>query len=119
MPGGRPPTKTAPKFGQRLAALRTERSLTQGELAQQLGVTRDAITYYERAAKNPSAEFVEKVAAFFGVSFDDLLGTEAKAPRKPGPTPQIAQLTEQLSKLPRAQQKVVVKMLEGVLKQTA
>lgn len=118
MPGGRPATKSAPKFGQRLAALRVERGLTQGELAHQLGVTRDAVTYYERAAKNPSAEFVEKVATFFGVGFDDLLGNNGKTPRKPGPTPQIAQLTERLSRLPRAQQKIVVKMLEGVLQKT-
>lgn len=115
MPGGRPATKSAPKFGQRLAALRGERRLTQGELAQQLGVTRDAVTYYERAAKNPSAEFVEKVATFFGVGFDDLLGSNGRSLRKPGPTPQIAQLTERLAQLPRAQQRIVVKMLEGVL----
>lgn len=118
MPGGRPAIKTAPKFGQRLAALRCERGLSQSALAEQLGTTRSAIVYYERAAQNPSADFIAKTATFFGVSFDDLLGNEGKAPRKPGPTPQIAQLTEQLSKLPRAQQKVVVKMLEGVLKQT-
>src|ERR1035438_7665364 len=91
MPGGRPATKSAPKFGQRLAALRGERRLTQGELAQQLGVTRDAVTYYERA------------------------GSNGRSLRKPGPTPQIAQLTERLAQLPRAQQRIVVKMLEGVL----
>jgi hypothetical protein len=62
--------------------------------------------------------FVEKVATFFGVGFDDLLGNNDKPQRKPGPTPQIAQLTERLSRLPRAQQKIVVKMLEGVLQKT-
>jgi transcriptional regulator with XRE-family HTH domain len=115
MPGGRPATKPAPKFGQRLAALRAERGLSQAVLAEQLGTTRSAIVYYERAANNPSADFVEKVAAFFGVSFDDLLGGNTKAPRKPGPTPQIAHLTERLSKLPRAQQKMVTAMLEAAL----
>ena len=115
MPGGRPATKPAPKFGQRLAALRAERGLSQAALAEQLGTTRSAIVYYERAAKNPSAEFIAKAATFFGVSFDDLLGGDTKAPRKPGPTPQIAQLTERLARLPRAQQRIVVKMLEGAL----
>jgi transcriptional regulator with XRE-family HTH domain len=115
MPGGRPATKPAPKFGQRLAALRVERGLSQAALAAQLDTTRSAIVYYERAAQNPSADFIEKAARFFGVGFDDLLGNNGKAPRKPGPTPQIAQLTERLSRLPRAQQKIVVKMLEGAL----
>jgi transcriptional regulator with XRE-family HTH domain len=115
MPGGRPTNKPAPKFGQRLAALRVERGLSQTALAAELGTTRNAILHYERSAKNPSAEFVEKVAKFFGVGFDDLLGGDTKAARKPGPTPQIAQLTERLSKLPRAQQKMVTAMLEAAL----
>jgi transcriptional regulator with XRE-family HTH domain len=115
MPGGRPATKSAPKFGQRLSALRGERGLSQAALAAQLDTTRSAIVHYERAAKNPSAEFVEKVATFFGVGFDDLLGSNGRSLRKPGPTPQIAQLTERLAQLPRAQQRIVVKMLEGVL----
>ena len=115
MPGGRPATKPAPKFGQRLAALRCERGLSQSALAEQLDTTRSAIVYYERAANNPSAEFIEKTATFFGVGFDDLLGAAPKAHRKPGPTPQLAQLTERLAKLPRAQQKLVAAMLEGVL----
>jgi|SRR5271165_104770 transcriptional regulator with XRE-family HTH domain len=114
MPGGRPTTKSAPKFGQRLAALRVARGLSQAALAAQLDTTRNAVLHYERAAKNPSAEFVEKVATFFGVGFDDLLGSNGKTPRKPGPTPQIAQLTERLARLPRAQQKIVVRMLESV-----
>ena len=114
MPGGRPTKKPAPKFGQRLAALRAARGLSQSALAEQLGTTRSAVVYYERQATNPSAEFIEKAALFFGVGFDDLLG-EAKPGRKPGPTPQIAQLTDRLSKLPRAQQKLVIKMLEGAL----
>ena len=114
MPGGRPTKKPAPKFGQRLAALRAERGLSQTALAEQLGTTRNAILHYERAAKNPSADFIAKTASFFGVGFDDLLGN-TKAPRKPGPTPHIARLTDRLSKLPRAQQKMVTAMLEAAL----
>ena len=119
MPGGRPTTKTAPKFGQRLAALRTERGLSQSALAAQLGTTRNAILHYERTAKNPSADFIEKAAKFFGVGFDDLLGGDTKPTRKPGPTPQIAQLAAKLSKLPRAQQKFVVSMLEAAIQKAS
>jgi transcriptional regulator with XRE-family HTH domain len=119
MPGGRPTTKPAPKFGQRLAALRVERGLSQAALAAQLDTTRNAVLHYERAANNPSAEFIAKTAAYFGVGFDDLLGSNGKTPRKPGPTPQIAQLTERLSRLPRSQQKLVAAMLEGVLKKAS
>jgi transcriptional regulator with XRE-family HTH domain len=118
MPGGRPATKPAPKFGARLAALRSERGLSQNELAASLHTTRSAIVYYERAAGNPSADFIQKAAEFFGVTANDLLGvTPSKAKAKPGPTSELQQLTEELGRLPRAQQKMVAQMLRGVLAQ--
>ena len=118
MPGGRPATKPAPKFGSRLAALRSERGLSQSELADALHTTRGAINHYERAAKNPSADFIQKVADYFGVTANDLLGvTPIKAKAKPGPTSELQQLTEELGRLPRAQQKMVAQMLRGVIAQ--
>jgi transcriptional regulator with XRE-family HTH domain len=116
---GRPPLKPAPAFGANLAALRKARGLTQPQLAEALGLTPEMLNYYERRATNPSADFIGKAAAFFGASADDLLALNTKAPRKPGPPSQLAQLTERLSKLPRAQQKTVAQMLEGFLKQVA
>jgi transcriptional regulator with XRE-family HTH domain len=112
---GRAPSKPAPAFGAQLATLRKARGLTQSQLAEALGLSVEMLAYYERRATNPSADFIAKAAAFFGVTADDLLALNTKAPRKPGPTPQIAQLTERLARLPRAQQRIVVKMLEGAL----
>jgi DNA-binding XRE family transcriptional regulator len=45
---GRPPTKEAPIFGQRLAALRRAKDLSQTQLAELLDTTRKMIDYYER-----------------------------------------------------------------------
>jgi len=114
---GRAPSKPAPAFGGQLATLRKARGLTQAQLAETLGISVEMLAYYERRATNPSADFIGKAAAFFGVSADELLALDSKSPRKPGPPSQLAQLTERLSKLPRAQQKVVAQMLEGFLKQ--
>jgi transcriptional regulator with XRE-family HTH domain len=114
---GRAPSKPAPAFGAQLAAQRKTRGLTQAQLADALGISVEMLAYYERRASNPSADFIAKAAAFFGVSADDLLALKTKAPRKPGPTSQLAQLTERLSKLPRGKQKVITDMLEGFLKQ--
>jgi len=113
---GRPPLKPAPAFGANLAALRKARGLTQPQLAESLGITPEMLNYYERRATNPSADFIGKAAAFFGVSADDLLALDTKVPRKPGPPSHLEQLTARLAKLPRAKQKVVVEMLEGILK---
>ena len=117
MPGGRPPTKPAPKFGQRMAAFRVARGLSQRQLAEKLGMTRDQVVYYERDAKNPSMEVIEKVAAYFGVSVGELFNDTTRGKSKPGPPSQFTQIAERLDQLPRAKQKMVADMLEGILKQ--
>ena len=116
---GRPPLKPAPAFGANLAALRKARGLTQPQLAEALGITPEMLNYYERRATNPSADFIGKAAAFFGASADDLLALNTKTPRKPGPPSQFVKLAERLEQLPRAKQKLVAEMLEGVLRQAS
>ena len=117
MPGGRPATKPAPKFGQRMAAFRVAKGLSQNQLAIELGMTRARIAYYERASLNPSLEVVEKIADFFGVTVGELLNDTSRNAKKPGPPSQFAKLAERLEQLPRTKQKLVAEMLEGVLRQ--
>lgn len=112
---GRPPTKEAPLFGQRLATLRKARELTQQQLADALGVSIEMLVYYERRAKNPSTDFAKKVAEFFGVSMDELLGREVSATRKPGPPSHLEQRISALRELPRDKQKVVLQVLDAFL----
>ena len=119
MPSGRIATKLAPKFGQRMTAFRVAKGLTQFELAEALGMTRNQIAYYERASTNPSMEAVEKIAVFFGVSVGELFNDTSKTRSKPGPPSQFVQLANRLEQLPRAKQKVVAEMLEGFLKQAS
>jgi transcriptional regulator with XRE-family HTH domain len=87
-----------------------------GEL---LGVSRKTVDYYERRAGNPSAEVIERVADKLGVGVAVLLGREEIPRRKPrvhpGPVSALELRIEKLRKLPRAQQEVVVKMLDGLL----
>ena len=115
---GRPQINDAPAFGAKLAALRKEQDWTQPQLAEKLGITLATLVYYERQAKNPSADFVSKVAKLFNVSVDELLGHSVKPTRKPGPPSRLQELTEQLGELPRHKQKAVVEMLEGYLQRT-
>src|SRR5437879_1503766 len=88
---GRPPSKDAPAFGQRLAAVRRAKSLTQRELADRLSITRAMIDYYERRATNPTLDFIERAAAALAVSPAELLGGEPSgaARARPGPKPRL------------------------------
>ena len=118
---GRPATKPAPPFGERLAALRKERGWTQPQLAERLGITVMMVTYLERQAKNPTAKTVEQIAQVFGVPINALLGSAkivSNGAHKPGPPSRLEELTEQLAQLPRSKQKTVVEMLEGFLQKT-
>ena len=64
-------------FSRTLAALRRERGLTQAELAARLGISKSAVSMYERGNREPELSLLEKMADFFGVSVSALLGREA------------------------------------------
>lgn len=61
-------------FGERLKFLRDENNITQDELSKFLGVGRPTIAGYETKGKQPSYETLIKIANFFNVSIDYLLG---------------------------------------------
>lgn len=115
MSGGRPTNRKAPPFGERLAALRTAQGLSQSDFAAKVGVTREMVNYYERRAKNPTADFVQKAAKVLGVGADELLGVKPLPPRKPGPASKLQQKIERLRDLPETKQKLVLDLLETVL----
>lgn len=62
------------KFGERLRQLRTEHELSQMELAKQLKTSKSSVNMYERCEREPSLEMLEKIADFFNVDLDYLLG---------------------------------------------
>ena len=63
-------------FPIRLIELRKEKGLTQGELADKIGISRQSVTLYEREARIPDIEVLAKIASYFGVSADYLIGLE-------------------------------------------
>ena len=79
---GRPETRQAPPFGQRLAEARREKGLTQTELGNLLGMSRERVDYYERRAKNPALEVVQACAKALGVPVSNLVGDGDPQPQK-------------------------------------
>ena len=61
-------------IGSKISTRRKEKSWSQGELAQQLGASREIIGKYERNENLPSIEMVAKMAKAFGVTVDYLIG---------------------------------------------
>lgn len=61
-------------FGERLRMLRTEKGLTMQQMAEMLGITTGAWAKYERNEAEPTFDKLVKIADFFNVSTDFLLG---------------------------------------------
>ena len=65
-----------------LRELRTSKSMTQSDVAKILGLTTNAYQSYERGTSEPSCKALNKLADFYGVSTDYLLGREKPKPKK-------------------------------------
>lgn len=60
----------------RLKELRINNSLSQKELAEKICTTNKNIWAYENGVATPPIEMLEKIATFFNVSIDYLIGRE-------------------------------------------
>ncbi len=67
------------KIGRRIASLRQNSGVLQKELAAYLKVTVSTVSHYEAGINMPQPAILVKIASFFGVSVDYILGqTELK-----------------------------------------
>lgn len=65
-------------FGDKLKQLRTDKSLSQAQLASKLNITKSMVSAYENSVRLPSYDVLYKIALFFGVSFDFLFGKDKR-----------------------------------------
>ena len=64
------------EIANRLVELRKKAGLSQEELAAKLGLSRQAVSKWERAEASPDTDNLICLAKIYGVSFDDLLKTD-------------------------------------------
>lgn len=63
-------------IGANIAQLRREHNMKQDELAEQLGVTPQAVSKWENGASMPDIALLPKIAEIFGVTIDALFGAD-------------------------------------------
>lgn len=68
------------KKWQQLIDLRKAAGISQYELARRVKLSRSALGNYEQGEREPDFDTTKKLADFFGVSVDHLLGREAGEP---------------------------------------
>lgn len=69
------------ELGTRILRLRAEKGLSQEELAEALGVSRQSVSKWENGASVPELDKLVQLSELFGVSLDELVRGEAAAPR--------------------------------------
>ena len=67
-------------FGQNLKKLRTSKNLSQSKLSKILGISSSTIGMYEQGRRFPDQTILTKIADFFDVSTDYLLGRNPQNP---------------------------------------
>jgi transcriptional regulator with XRE-family HTH domain len=68
---------SAPQFSRIITLLRKERGVTQKKAAEELGVSQALLSHYEKGIRECGLEFVVRVADYYRVSCDYLLGRSA------------------------------------------
>jgi transcriptional regulator with XRE-family HTH domain len=61
-------------LGKRLKLLRNEKKLYQKDIAKELNLTQESISFYESGKREPDYKTLIKFADFYGVSVDYLIG---------------------------------------------
>ncbi|MBP5694274.1 MAG: helix-turn-helix transcriptional regulator, partial [Bacilli bacterium] len=64
------------EIADRLIQLRKKHGLSQEELADKLGLSRQAVSKWERAEASPDTDNLICLAKLYGVSLDELLSTD-------------------------------------------
>ena len=66
-----------------LAALRKESGLKRSELARKLGINQNTLSNYEKELRQAPYDTLIKIADFFDITVDELLGRSEKSVSQP------------------------------------
>jgi transcriptional regulator with XRE-family HTH domain len=106
------------QLGARIARLRKQQNITQVRLAELLNVSQQTINAYEVGRRRMPVSSLPPIARYLGVSIEELIGEPVSpAARKRGPVPKIQQQLERIQRLPKAQQRFVMQVIDSVLAQ--
>jgi len=84
-------------------------------MAAALGITQQRYASYEAGTRRIQVSMIPALAQALMTGTDALLSTPAKLPPKHGPTLKFQQHLERIGRLPKAEQRIILQMLEGVL----
>ena len=100
-------------YGKNIRELRTERGMSQKELAAKIGVTQGAVYFWEKEINEPTVGYILKLATLFGVSVDELLSFEAQNSNQE--STRSAEMMAMFNRLSEIQQSLLISMAKELL----
>jgi transcriptional regulator with XRE-family HTH domain len=114
---------TMTNIAKNLKRLRIAKGLTQPQLAEELDLTQKQVSDYELAKSTPSLDMLPKIAKYFGITVDDLLGakevaadfTPKNGQKSRHGNSRSAQLDELFDQLSPEEQRTTLKQIRGII----
>lgn len=105
-------------FSERLRQLRTQRKLTQGRMAEILGVSLRMYCRWEAGEAMPYADTLVKIADALGVSSDELLGRQEIRSEGRIHNVELHRLYQQVDLLSDEDQQALIILLDSLVKRS-
>ncbi len=101
-------------FGNTITYLRKEKGITQKQASEDLKISQALLSHYEKGIRECSLDFVIKVADYYGVSCDYILGVSAQ--RNPGEMEETAEKQENKVMLENLNRRVIVNTVDFIFR---
>ncbi|MFC7783318.1 helix-turn-helix domain-containing protein [Rossellomorea sp. GCM10028870] len=82
-------------LGSNIKKLRERENISQKDFAQKIGVSNVVLSRYEKDERKPDYDMLKKIADYFEVSIDFLLGREEKANSKEDTLEEVNKLVKE------------------------
>jgi transcriptional regulator with XRE-family HTH domain len=103
-------------MGERLRELRLRRNISQEEVARHIGITRSAYSHYEINNRQPVYETLIKLAAYFDVSLDYMIGgTTSKHKTETSDAQDTREIMQLLRHMDQEQRKTSIRLLNELM----
>lgn len=104
----------------RFSELLQKTGKSASDVARETGISTGLLSYYKHGTKMPSAANLQKIADYFGVSTDYLLGRDEKAPAPEEPEQEQdaidAEFADRVSRLSKSGREALSQYLDLLLR---
>ena len=113
------PITITESLGARIARIRKERGMTQGELAEIIGIEQALVSDYERERIRMYDDLLIRFALALKVTSDELLGIKDYKPDFPALSLRLMKRLAVIEKLPETKKKHIIRTLDDSIKANA